>query len=190
MVVADHNLRIRFMDVGFVGSTHDTRVWHNSKLSQNPDEYFKDGEYLLGDKGYPISKQLITPYKEPHASIPQNAAFNYFLSKPRVRIEHTIGVLKGRFQSLRGLRVSIGRGKDIKKDQARAVFWINACVLLHNFLIEDGNPYEWMSDNSDNTDSTAQNNQDIMEDDIFSTGDEKRTYLKHIVLEYNRFFEI
>ena len=42
---------------------------------------------------------------------------------------------------------------------------------------EDGNPYEWMPDNSDNTDSTAQNDQDIMEDDMFSTGDEKRTYV-------------
>ncbi|KAI9243250.1 hypothetical protein BDA99DRAFT_449240, partial [Phascolomyces articulosus] len=88
--------------------------------------------------------------------------------------EHTIGVLKGRFQSLHRLRISIGRGKDPKKDQAQAVFWINTCVLLHNFLIEDGNLLDdWMHDNQDGGNTNTENNQEAAEDNMFSSGNEK-----------------
>ena len=81
MLVVDTNLRIRYADCGFVGSVHDSRVWRNSDLARHPEKYFQNDEYLLGDKGYPLLKEIITPYKEPKASVQNNKRFNFHLSQ-------------------------------------------------------------------------------------------------------------
>ncbi len=54
------------------------------------------------DIGYPLTPWLIIPYKERHKS-KENRDFNYALFKVRIRSEHAIGYLKGRFQSLKDL---------------------------------------------------------------------------------------
>lgn len=51
--------------------------------------------------------------------------------KIRVRVEHTFAVLKGRFQSLRELRINIQTEKDLQI----AVHWIKCCLILHNMII-------------------------------------------------------
>ncbi|RXN18640.1 forkhead box N3-like protein [Labeo rohita] len=76
--------------------------------------------YLLGDRGYPCLPYLMTPYPEPDPG-PQTR-FNLAHSRTRAKVEMTIGILKSRFQCLRGLRVSPERACDI----------IVACVVLHN----------------------------------------------------------
>jgi hypothetical protein len=43
-----------------------------------------------------------------------------------------MGALKGRWQSLRGLRISINR----KRDHGQACQWIRMCILLHNLVID------------------------------------------------------
>ena len=50
----------------------------------------------------------------------------------RIRSEHAIGFLKGRFQSLKGLRVRI---KD-KRSHQFATYWIAACIGLHAFAMQ------------------------------------------------------
>lgn len=60
--------------------------------------------------------------------------FNFELSRQRIRIEHAIGMLKGRWQSLRELRILI---KD-ERSAARANLWIQACIVLHNYLVDIG----------------------------------------------------
>ena len=47
----------------------------------------------------------------------------------RIRSEHAIGFLKGRFQSLRDLRILIQNEKTHKS----AVYWALACAVLHSF---------------------------------------------------------
>ena len=63
---------------------------------------------------------LMTPYGDPQT--PSEARFNRALSTCRVKIEMTFGVLKARFNCLRGLRVKPERASQI----------ITACVVLHN----------------------------------------------------------
>ena len=63
---------------------------------------------------------LITPYPNP-APGPQTT-LNRPHSRTRVKIENTFGILKSRFQCLRGLRVCPERACDI----------IVACAVLHN----------------------------------------------------------
>jgi hypothetical protein len=79
----------------------------------------------------------------PAANIPENKNFNYHVSKIRVRSEHCIGYLKGRFQSLRGLRVRIQNSQDIR----RASAWIISCICIHNFVLD----LEYPEDDQDMT---------------------------------------
>lgn len=54
------------------------------------------------------------------------------MSRLRVRSEHCIGELKGRFQCLRGLRVSINS----YEDHLHALRWITVAIILHNLVID------------------------------------------------------
>jgi DDE superfamily endonuclease len=53
------------------------------------------------------------------------------MSKPRVISEHTIGILKGRFQCLRLVRMVVKQ--DLKSAQ-KVLRYFDACVILHNLL--------------------------------------------------------
>lgn len=72
---------------------------------------------------------MIIPYKSPATSIKDSRTFNFHLSRIRIRAEHTIGYLKGRFQSLKELRVQISGPPDL----AYATLWINSCIIIHSF---------------------------------------------------------
>lgn len=67
---------------------------------------------------------------------PENRRFNYHLSRIRVRSEHVVGFLKGRFASLLELRIQI---RDAESHIA-ALSWIRVCIILHIliFWIENG----------------------------------------------------
>ena len=54
-----------------------------------------------------------------------------------MRSEHTIGQLKGRFQSLRGIPTLIS-GREMHN---LVVLWIRSCAVLHNLLFEDRYDY-------------------------------------------------
>jgi hypothetical protein len=71
--------------------------------------------------------------------MPENIRFNNHVSMVRIRSEHAIGFLKGRFASLKHLRINI-------VDEAAHIFatyWIAACIGLHCFAMmceDDENP--------------------------------------------------
>jgi hypothetical protein len=60
----------------------------------------------------------------------------------RIKSEHAVGHLKGRFQSLKGLRQQIKN----ETDHLRAVEWVRACIVLHTmihvFELEEGSAGE------------------------------------------------
>ncbi|KNZ48519.1 uncharacterized protein VP01_5605g3, partial [Puccinia sorghi] len=72
----------------------------------------------------------------------QQQESNRHPSGERVVIENCIGLLKNRFQSLKGLRLRLHNDKDL----TRITTWIQvhlictkACVILHNFIIQGSN---------------------------------------------------
>ncbi len=65
----------------------------------------------------------------PERDIPKNAKYNYHVSPVRVRSEHCIGYLKGRWSSLRRLRIAVRSQKMLQY----ASLWVIACVHLHGF---------------------------------------------------------
>ncbi|GAU99305.1 hypothetical protein RvY_10330 [Ramazzottius varieornatus] len=93
------------------------------------------GEYLLADSAYTTSTHTIASYKKPAAGVmsTNNERFNFYHCSTRIKIEHTIGILKGRFPSLQSLRIKIHD----KQTHRAAVEWTQACVVLHNILLED-----------------------------------------------------
>lgn len=159
MIVCDDHRRIRYMLTGWPGCSHDTRVFNNSSLGTNPQDLFADGEYVLADSGYPPTPYVVPAFKRPrgHQLSASESHFNCLLSAIRVRVEQCIGILKGRFQSLKGLRILIRRNKDIR----RCVHWVKVCCILHNLLIDDEPEEGWLTEEDSS---------------IVDEGDDARTY--------------
>ncbi|XP_067088424.1 putative nuclease HARBI1 [Osmerus mordax] len=118
-MICDSTCLITNVEVKWPGSVHDSRIFRDSTLCHS----FEQGNYdglLIGDRGYACRPWFMTPYPEP-APGPE-VRFNGALARTRARIEMTFGLLKGRFNCLRGLRV--------EPDRACAI--TVACAVLHN----------------------------------------------------------
>jgi hypothetical protein len=75
---------------------------------------------------------VTAPYKKPASLEDDNETFNNHVSMLRIRSEHAIGFLKGRFHSLKHLRVNIADESSHKL----ATYWVSACVGIHAFAME------------------------------------------------------
>jgi hypothetical protein len=157
MIVCDDRKRITYYYAGWPGSTHDNRVFRNSKLFRNRDEYFSYLEYLLGDSAYSTSSIMVQSFKKHsrNAHLPRDLHnFNTLLAQVRIASEHCIGILKGRFQCLKKINIKIKKGQ---KEVKEIVDIIGACAVLHNLLInydEDPIPHDWYCEMADNIDWT------------------------------------
>ncbi|PIL29432.1 hypothetical protein GSI_08374 [Ganoderma sinense ZZ0214-1] len=130
-IVSLPNLRIIDVGYGYTGSTHDATAWRQTKMAQNHADILEDGEFIFADSAYPLEIFLVEPYKMPEREEPDNEVFNNHISIVRIRSEHAIGFLKGRFQSLKGLHVRI---KDARSHKF-ATYWILVCIALHSFAM-------------------------------------------------------
>lgn len=94
---------------------------------------FSEGEYILADSGYESLKHIVPIFKRSHSNplTPAQHHFNNSLAKIRVASEHCNSMLKGRFGSLKELRLVILD----ERSAAHVCAWIAGCVVIHNFLI-------------------------------------------------------
>lgn len=134
-VVCDHKLRIRHLITGYPGSVHDARIYNNSDLALQPQNYFSGDEWIAGDSAYKLTPTVLTPFRKnaSGANSKNFKLFNKTFSEFRVRIEHCFSRLKERFGSLKELKIAIKDNECVKK----ACVWIMVCGILHNILIED-----------------------------------------------------
>ena len=131
-IVCDDQRLIRYALVGFPGSVHDSMQLRSTEMYKKHEKFFTPGEYLLGDSAYGKTRFLLTPYKSPDTNIRENRSFNYFFSRTRICIEHTIGMLKSRFPRLQdGFCCQLLKEKDHKQ----LVLSIYACIIIHNICI-------------------------------------------------------
>ena len=120
------------------GSTHDGRMWRESKVS-NQVRCLSDEFHVLGDSAYPLQMNLMSPYKNPQNRSESNklfyiihvknnlGRFNYKHSATRMAIEKAYGVIKRRFPLLKfGLRF---------KKVVDSANCIAAAVVLHNICL-------------------------------------------------------
>jgi len=150
----DDKLRIRHYVVGWPGSVFDNYIFERSNVFKNVRRYLSVGEFLLADAGYALREFVLTPYRLPTASLPHNQMFNEVQSSARVPIEHTNGVVKARFQSLKGIRTQIKNKKELKMVCDHIV----VCLILHNLLIDFRDEWE--------LDDDAEEDEDIDEEEI------------------------
>lgn len=185
-LICDHLLRIRHYILGYPGSVHDSRVWNESYMCLHHDIFFSQDEWLCGDKGYGLSKIIITPFRENSTEVSDKDRtwFNKYFSSHRVVIEHVNGILKETFQSLKKLPLKL----NTVEGHSHAVDWIKVCLILYNILnvTENGSPW-YIPNNEENrheidseTDADELENPDIADD--FSAGD-KRMALFYFVKE-------
>ncbi|KZZ97858.1 Transposase, IS4-like protein [Ascosphaera apis ARSEF 7405] len=143
--VSSFNKRFIYVNAQSLASCHDSTAYKDSVLYERRQSLFRPGEYLLGDKAYELDPYMITPFKAPQVRGERERAFNIAHATERVGIEHTFGVLKARWESLRNLPLRIREEKE-EQDQQRVGQWILACVVLHNFLHDMNEDDGWLRD--------------------------------------------
>jgi hypothetical protein len=89
----------------------DDRVWANSHMALHPNEYFRCNECLLGDSAFQASNIMVPAFKKPPKAElhPDKNYFNTQMANARIKSEHSIGLLKMRFQYLREVRAELGK---------------------------------------------------------------------------------
>lgn len=107
------------------GSTHDSRIFDNSRLRARLELGLESGDldssWLVGDGGYACRDYLLTTFRSPTT----RAKMEYNLSHARTRnvIERVFGVWKNTFQVLR-------TGLTTKRETSMNI--IVACAVLWN----------------------------------------------------------
>ena len=85
---------------------------------------------------------MIPPFKAHAGSFvsANQEAFNTLLSKVRVKSEHCIGILKGRFPFLKGIRMLLGN----KLHMNKIIKYVQGCVVIHNYLVSEPVDSDWL----------------------------------------------
>jgi hypothetical protein len=170
-IVCNERREIIFYQVGYPGSCNDAYCFRNCDLNKNPERYFSPGEYLLADGGYTLNSRTLTPYKLPTGD---QTSFNGKLSSARITVEHVMGLLKGRWSSLRGLRIQIHKKEDTEKVNK----WIVTCLVLHNMVVKFNDNWEDTSLENETETETDEENEGSTEE----SGTELRERIKSAVL--------
>lgn len=174
-MVCTHDNRIIYSLIGFPGSSHDSRDYKATMLWNESNDYFSPGEYLIGDKAYPLSRHLITPYKSPRGGTlsQDRLTYNRYVSSQRIQIERTFGMLKQRFQILQdGFRIRLPKNIEKKEERFEAIHRLAFLLCgLHNMLKDFEDEWEVelepskMAFEEDKDDSSQDEAEDEQEDD-------------------------
>lgn len=124
--------------VGHAGSVHDARVLRNSQINdymEQPDIYFPNESYIIGDAAYPIHLNLMVPFKNNGYLTREEMNFNFCLSSTRMAIERAFGELKTRWRRIFD-RLSLVDLKKIPEYVIATCVLHNICIL-HNDLMDD-----------------------------------------------------
>lgn len=134
---ADH--KFTWVDIGQFGSLSDGGVWANTDFRADLDAGEVDlpdpkpiphttrpfPHVFVADAAFPLSTYMMRPYPRQGLTV-QRRIFNYRLSRARLTIENTFGLLCARWQILnKPLRMNIPNAENLFK----------ALVCLHNFVM-------------------------------------------------------
>lgn len=140
----------------FIGSISDGGVWRNSDLAADlaagnvdlppptplPGREVPFPHVIVADEAFPLTTYLMRPYARRNQLTDEQRVFNYRLSRARLCIENTFGILASRWRILhQQFGVSVTNAKVIFK----------ALVCLHNFIMSSNNdnvsqycPPDWL----------------------------------------------
>lgn len=121
--VSDAKLRFTNIVCSWPGSTHDARIFENSRIYTKLQQGGYSG-HLLGDSAYPCTQFLLTPVLNPRNG--KEERYNAAHTRTRNTVERAFGVWKRRFGIL-----SI----PIQTKLTTTKLIIMACAVLHNIAI-------------------------------------------------------
>lgn len=129
--ICDHELQFTDCFAGYPSSVHDARIFNNSdvykEILMDQKKYFPNGEFILGDKAYPLLSWCIPPFIDNGRLTGIQKQFNYFHAATRQVIERAFALLFGRFRRLKYL--------DMNRTDLIAPTILAACVL-HNICLK------------------------------------------------------
>lgn len=171
--ICDHSLKFIDCFVGYPSSVSDIRIFKNSDIYKdiisNLQHYFPNGEFLLGDKAYPVLEWLIPPYIDRGNLGRREHNFNSALSKTRQVIERTFALLKGRFRRLKYL--------DMNRTDLIPATVLAACVLHNICIVYDKEIEEYISEGLEPHDDVCVNDYNDHTVNNIEGGKEKRNNL-------------
>jgi hypothetical protein len=142
--VVDSKCYFTSINTGPPGSLHDSAHFKSTELYCKAEEGTMGGfhddpmawdtalpfpPYLVADRGYPLLRWCITPFKMGPMGLPlsrEEAWFNRKHSSTRMSVERGFGILKARFKE-------IGTKSSLKLEFMPTV--IHCCCVLHNILL-------------------------------------------------------
>jgi len=95
-----------------VDYSHGCNAFEHTAAHKYPDWFFEGEEFAWADSAYTLNKQTIPVHQKPASLQRENTIFDKAVAHLCVRFEHCMGALKGRFQCLRGLHISINSPDD------------------------------------------------------------------------------
>ena len=125
--LCDHTLRFRYVCVAAPGKTNDHKAFDRCTgiqtwLQTLPRQYF-----IVGDNAYPLSNNLLTPFKGRQKEDTYNSSYNFHLSQLRIRIEMAFGRMTTKFRIMRQKMIcTLAMQSQVIGDVTR----------LHNFVID------------------------------------------------------
>ncbi|XP_071582484.1 putative nuclease HARBI1 [Temnothorax nylanderi] len=145
MALCDANYKFTWFDIGQYGSISDGGVWSQTNLAADlesnaadlpeatplPGRYIPFPYVIVADEAFPLKPYLMRPFpRRVKRMTDEERVFNYRLSRARLCIENTFGILATRWKILhRKLSCSVQNADKICK----------ALVCLHNFAMSTNN---------------------------------------------------
>jgi len=128
--IVDGSGQFIHIHTGEFARAHDSAILERSPVPGLMEDasFVPPGYVILGDKGYPLSPKMITPFRRARGAEDQPECeknFNFFHSRARMVVEHAFGWCKGRF---RALHYSL----EVEPDTAN--LFIESAFLLSNFI--------------------------------------------------------
>ena len=134
-LMVNHHGAISHLSSRWPGSLQDIRIFQESHLQEVMDLGLLGHHYLLGDSGYQLQTNLMTPYTLPDTD--EKEYFNTCLSKTRCKVECVIGMLKKKFPVL---------ATPIHYQPLEVCHIVKACAFLWNFGLLTGDNAEYDPD--------------------------------------------
>ena len=151
MALVDANYKFIYVDIGEYGSNSDGSVFKassfgkkymNHRLGIPADKRLPNFQgdpvphVIIADEAFPLLPILMRPYPKPSGpgtenrrSLPrEEAIFNYRLSRARMVVENAFGIFSQRWRLF---------DRRIPLDVKHVDKVVQACVCLHNYLVED-----------------------------------------------------
>ncbi|KAK5647839.1 hypothetical protein RI129_002731 [Pyrocoelia pectoralis] len=126
--ICDDEMKFTDCCAGYPSSVSDVKIFKNSviyaEFINNPNVYFEENYFIIGDKAYPNKKYCISPYIDRGNLTRRQKRFNTAHAQTR-QVIRTFTLLFGRFRRLKYLDMN-------RIDLIPAT--IIACCVLHNVL--------------------------------------------------------